>query len=60
MPSQSSGWVRQEVAGGDRVLGLQADVRRVPVSLKWENMVQEVRIKVVTYNRLMDMEAGVV
>ena len=27
-------------------------------SLKWKNMVQEVRIKVATYNRLVDMGAG--
>ena len=29
-------------------------------SLKWKNMVQEVRIKVVAYNRLVDMRAGAV
>ena len=29
-------------------------------SLKWKNMVQEVRIKVATYNRLVDMGAGAV
>ena len=29
-------------------------------SLKWKNMVQEVRIKVATYNKLVDMGAGVV
>ena len=29
-------------------------------SLKWKNMVQEVRIKVAAYNRLVDMGAGVV
>ena len=29
-------------------------------SLKWKNMVQEVRIKVATYNRLIDMGAGAV
>ena len=28
--------------------------------LKWKNMVQEVRIKVATYNRLVDMGAEVV
>ena len=28
--------------------------------LKWKNMVQEVRIKVVTYNKLVDMGAGAV
>ena len=27
-------------------------------SLKWQNMVQEVRIKVATYNKLIDMGAG--
>ena len=27
-------------------------------SLKWKNMIQEVRIKVATYNKLIDMEAG--
>ena len=27
-------------------------------SLKWKNMVQKVRIKVATYNRLVDMRAG--
>ena len=31
-----------------------------PYSLKWKNMVQEVRIKVATYNRLVDMGAGAV
>ena len=29
-------------------------------SLKWKNMVQEVRIKVATYNKLIDMGAGAV
>ena len=29
-------------------------------SLKWKNTVQEVRIKVATYNRLVDMGAGAV
>ena len=29
-------------------------------SLKWKNMVQEVRIKAATYNRLVDMGAGAV
>ena len=29
-------------------------------SLKWKNMVQEVRIKVATYNRPVDMGAGAV
>ena len=29
-------------------------------SLKWESMVQKARIKVATYNRLIDMEAGAV
>ena len=29
-------------------------------SLKWKNMVQEVRIKVATYNRLIDMGVGAV
>ena len=29
-------------------------------SLKWKNMVQEVRIKVAAYNRLVDMGAGAV
>ena len=29
-------------------------------SIKWKNMVQEVRIKVATYNRLVDMGAGAV
>ena len=29
-------------------------------SLKWKNMVQEVRIKVATYNKLVDMGAGAV
>ena len=28
--------VRQKVAGGDRVLGIQADVRRAPVLAKME------------------------
>ena len=31
-----------------------------PYSLKWESMVQEVRIKVSTYNRLIDMGARAV
>ena len=56
---EKEGRVRQKVAGGDRVLGIQADVRRTPYSLKWKNMVQEVRIKA-TYNNLVDMGARTV
>ena len=29
-------------------------------SLKWKNMIQEVNLKVSTYNKLIDMGAGVV
>ena len=31
-----------------------------PYSLKWKNMVQEVGIKVLTYNKLVEMGAGAV
>ncbi len=31
-----------------------------PYSLKWKNMVQEARIKVATYNKLVGMGAGAV
>ena len=33
---EKEGRVRQKVAGGDRVLGIQADVRRAPVLAKVE------------------------
>ena len=39
---------------------IQADAGEHLYSLKWKNMVQEVRIKVATYNKLVDMGAGVV
>ena len=42
---------------GQRRLDFQ--LRIAPLySLKWDNMVREVRIKVATYNRLVDMEVG--
>ena len=57
---EKEGRVRQEIAGGIVFSAFKRMFGEHLYSLKWKNMVQEVRIKVATYNRLVDMEAGAV
>ena len=45
---------------GDRVFRLQENVWGAPVLMEMKNMIQEVNLKVSTYNKLIDMGAGVV